>query len=75
VRQVQARPALLDMDAVAAILGVTRRHVQRMVTERRIPYIKVGRFVRFDPGHLEVWLEGQKVEVFVATRRGRAVHR
>ena len=40
---------LLDMDAVAEMLGVGRRHVQRMVTERRIPFVKVGRFVRWIP--------------------------
>jgi len=27
-----------------------------MVSQRRIPYVKVGRLVRFDPGHLEDWL-------------------
>ena len=34
---------LLDTDTVAQVLGVTRRHVQRLVSERRIPFIKVGR--------------------------------
>jgi excisionase family DNA binding protein len=52
---------LLDSDAVAKVLGITRRHVQRLVSERRIPYIKVGRFVRFDPGELNVWLDAQPV--------------
>ncbi len=53
---------LLDIDTVARALGVTRRHVQRLVSDRRIPFIKVGRFVRFDPASLNVWLEGQRVE-------------
>jgi excisionase family DNA binding protein len=53
---------LLDIDTVAQALGVTRRHVQRLVSERRIPFIKVGRFVRFDPASLNVWLDGQRVE-------------
>lgn len=53
---------LLDMDTVAQVLDVTRRHVQRLLSERRIPFIKVGRFVRFDPASLNVWLEGQRVE-------------
>ena len=65
---------LIDMEAVADVLGVTRRHIQRLVSERRIPYLKVGRFVRFDPGELSVWLEAQRVEVhhgpFVGTPSG-----
>lgn len=55
------RGPLLDPDAVAQVLGVTRRHVQRLVSERRIPYLKVGRFVRFDPAELNVWLDRHRV--------------
>ena len=54
---------LLDIFAVAELLGVTPRHVRRLVAERRIPFFKVGRFVRFDPGELDLWLEDQRVEV------------
>jgi excisionase family DNA binding protein len=52
---------LLDIDAVAEALGVTSRHVQRLVSERRIPYLKIGRFVRFDPAELDVWLDKLRV--------------
>ena len=53
---------LLDIDSVAEALAVTPRHVQRLVSERRIPYLKVGRFVRFDPSELNLWLEKLRVE-------------
>ena len=56
------RAPLLDIDAVAVALGVTPRHIQRLVSERRIPFLKVGRFVRFDPGALDVWLDQHRVE-------------
>jgi len=36
------RPALLDITGVAERLGVTVRHVRRVVAERRIPHIKWG---------------------------------
>jgi excisionase family DNA binding protein len=52
---------LLDTDEVAMALRVTPRHVRRLVAERRIPFVKVGRFVRFDPGELDVWLDQQRV--------------
>jgi excisionase family DNA binding protein len=53
----------MDIHAVAEVLGVTPRHIHRLVAERRIPYVKVGRFVRFDPAELSIWLDGQRVEV------------
>jgi excisionase family DNA binding protein len=56
---------LLDMSEVAETLGVTHRHVQRLVSERRIPYFKVGRFIRFDPAELNVWLDERRVEMHV----------
>jgi excisionase family DNA binding protein len=51
---------LLDANAVAEALGTTRRHVQRLVAERRIPFVKVGRFVRFDFAALDLWLDSQR---------------
>jgi excisionase family DNA binding protein len=53
---------LLDRDEVAARLGVSERMVGRLVEERRIPYVKIGRFVRFEPGEIDRWLRVQRVE-------------
>ena len=35
-------PRLLDIAGVAEHLGVSERHVRRLVAERRIPFIKWG---------------------------------
>ena len=52
-----AQPApLVDIEAVAARLGVSVRHVRRLVAERRIPYVKWGHLLRFDPVDIEAWL-------------------
>ncbi len=51
------RLPLLDLPAVAARLGVNQRHVRRLVAERRIPYLKWGHLLRFDPVELEAWLD------------------
>lgn len=56
-----ALPELLTMDQLAERLGVTRRHVRRLVTERRVPFIRVGRFIRFDPAEISAWLDGSRV--------------
>jgi excisionase family DNA binding protein len=56
-----ALPNLLTMDQLAEKLGVTRRHVRRLVSERRIPFLRVGRFIRFDPAQIAEWLSANHV--------------
>ena len=51
-----ARP-LMDLAAVAHRLGVNQRHVRRLVAERRIPYLKWGHLLRFDPDDIDAWLD------------------
>jgi excisionase family DNA binding protein len=52
--------ALMDIEAVASRLGVRVRHVRRLVHERRIPFIKWGHLLRFDPDDIERWLDGSR---------------
>ncbi len=52
----RAQP-LIDLPEVARRLGVNDRHVRRLVAERRIPFVKWGHLLRFDPVAIEVWLE------------------
>jgi excisionase family DNA binding protein len=33
------------------------RHVRRLVAERRIPFIKWGHLLRFDPEELAGWID------------------
>ena len=57
----KALPELIDVEMLARHLGVTVHHVRRLVQERRIPYLKVGAFVRFDPHEVRSWLEERRV--------------
>lgn len=50
------RLPLIDLQAVAARLGVNDRFVRRLVAEDRITFYKVGRLLRFDPAEIEAWL-------------------
>ena len=54
------RLSLMDLPAVAERLGVNHRHVRRLVAERRIPFLKWGHLLRFDPHEIEVWLDGAR---------------
>jgi len=50
-------PPLMDLPALAERLGVNHRHVRRLVAERRIPFLKWGHLLRFDPDEIEAWLD------------------
>ncbi|MEM1334419.1 MAG: helix-turn-helix domain-containing protein, partial [Actinomycetota bacterium] len=39
---------MLGVPQLAERLGTTERFVRRLVCERRIPFFKVGKYVRFD---------------------------
>jgi len=55
------RPPLMDIEAVAQRLAVKVRHVRRLVAERRIPYLKWGHLLRFEPQEIEQWIEATRV--------------
>jgi excisionase family DNA binding protein len=55
------RSPLLDIPGVADWLGTSPRHVRRLVSERRIPYVKVGHFVRFDEEEVAGWIDEKRV--------------
>jgi excisionase family DNA binding protein len=61
-------PHLLDIPKLAEHLGVTDRHVRRLVDERRIPYVRWGRRIRFDPDEVARWLEAARVDPLVEHR-------
>jgi excisionase family DNA binding protein len=63
---------LLDIEAVASRLGVSVRHVRRLVAERRIPYVKWGRLLRFDAAQIEAWVDEARVGGTLGLSRGHA---
>jgi len=58
---VAGRSSLIDVEELAEWLGVDVVFVRRLVAERRIPFLKIGKFVRFDPGEVSVWIDRQRV--------------
>ena len=57
------RPALIDLPTVAKGLGVNQRHMRRLVAERRIPFLKWGHLLRFDPAEIEDWLNASRIRL------------
>lgn len=55
-----ASQTLITLAEVAERLGVGERHIRRLVAERRIPFVKWGHLLRFDPSELEEWIEAAR---------------
>jgi excisionase family DNA binding protein len=50
----------MTITEVADTLGVNIRHIRRLVHERRIPYIKWGHLLRFDPTDIAAWVDAYR---------------
>lgn len=53
---------LVDSDEAARTLGTSARHIRRLVAERRLPFVKVGAFVRFRREDLQAFIEDAHVD-------------
>jgi excisionase family DNA binding protein len=47
----------LDIPELSAWLTISVRHVRRLVSERRIPFHKIGGLIRFIPSEIADWLD------------------
>jgi len=52
----------LGIPELAQMLGVSEDFIRSQVQQRKIPYYKVGKLIRFDPREITQWLSGLRVE-------------
>ncbi|MFD9321131.1 excisionase family DNA-binding protein [Streptomyces sp. NPDC060053] len=60
----------LSVDQVAELLGTTARFPRRLIEERRIRYVKVGRHVRIPESAVEEFIASRTVEPIRLRRIG-----
>lgn len=48
-------PRLITVEEVAAMLQLEPRTIYNMVSQRRIPFRRAGRQLRFDPREIDEW--------------------
>lgn len=53
---------LVTVETMAELLCVGTGYVRRLVRLGRIPHVKIGPYVRFEPGEVRRWVMGQRVE-------------
>ncbi|KUL48964.1 DNA-binding protein [Streptomyces violaceusniger] len=56
------RDRYLSVTQVAELLGTTQRFPRRLVAERRIKYVKVGRHVRIPESVIQEYIDGNTVQ-------------
>jgi len=52
---------LLSIQEAAQYTGLSVHTLYTMVSQKRIPYVKVGRLVKFDRESLDKWIKHQTV--------------
>jgi excisionase family DNA binding protein len=53
-------PRLLKLADAAEYLGTTPRHIRELQYRRELPFVKIGRSVRFDLRDLDLYIEMRK---------------
>lgn len=48
---------IYDIISAAEYLKTTPRHIRRLITERRIEHLKVGKLIRFTQSQLDLFIE------------------
>lgn len=61
---------LVTVEDIATYTGLSIHTVYTMVSQRRIPYVKVGRLVKFDLVLLDAWIKQQTVMPVLRPSRG-----
>src|SRR5699024_1089256 len=69
-KKIRSTGRLLTVDQVAELLNTSVRYPRRLVEERRITFVKVGRHVRIPESALDEFITAGTVEP-VRLRRGR----
>jgi len=62
---------LLTVGQVAELLGTTERFPRRLIAERRITFVRIGRHVRIPESAVREFIGAGLVPPVVARRRGR----
>jgi excisionase family DNA binding protein len=54
--------AVFDKEALAQYLRVDVSWINKQITLRSIPYLKIGKYTRFKRSHIDKWLETTKID-------------
>ena len=52
---------MMNTKELAEFLSLSEDHIRRLVSQRSIPFVRMGRAVRYDPCDIEKWLSTKRV--------------
>jgi len=61
----------LSIQEVATYTGLSVHTLYTMVSQRRIPYVKLGRLTKFDVRTLDAWIEKRSVRPLTHPDHGK----
>lgn len=53
---------LVDLAGVAEYLHDNQRHIKNLIQKRQIPFVRLGRSLRFDLDEIDAWLDANSVK-------------
>ncbi len=60
---------LIKINEASTITGYSVNYIYDLIHKKAIPYIKIGRSVRFDCNELETWVRAGRPDIFNETVR------
>ncbi len=54
---------IMSIEEASSYLGLKKSTIYSWIFQRRIPFIKLGKLVKFDRRDIDKWLEGNKIGV------------
>ena len=70
-RRDQTAATLLTVEAAAERLSTSQRFIRRLIAERRIEFVKVGRHVRISESALDDFIDAGRVKPLTASSTQR----
>jgi excisionase family DNA binding protein len=68
LEELETAKGLMDVKAVAKLLNVTGKTIYKLAEEQRIPCIRIGASLKFDPQTLAYWVRKQNPMIALAHR-------
>jgi excisionase family DNA binding protein len=59
--QIRNRRTAWTAEELAELLALSRKHIYKLAKNRRMPSLRIGGAIRFDPHATANWLEGKAI--------------
>jgi excisionase family DNA binding protein len=64
---------LIDIAELERRTAIKQATLRKQVLQRKIPFVKIGRLVRFDLSEIEAWIKERKVPVLKEAEPGQDI--